>query len=186
VDSNFNKAYKWLLYFALTGVILSIAAASYLYITKPKMGYVNNVKLLTEYKGVEDLKKQYQEHLQSWQANMDTLTAEFKNEVMVFERDKTRMSAAQKASVEKYLGGRQEELYRYKSSLEQKAKEEEAKYNKAILDQVNKYVLEYGKANHYDYIFGVTEDGNILFAKEGEDITAQVLIFLNAKYEGLN
>jgi outer membrane protein len=70
--------------------------------------------------------------------------------------------------------------------LEQKAKEEEAKYNKAILDQVNKYVLEYGKANHYDYIFGVTEDGNILFAKEGEDITAQVLIFLNAKYEGLN
>lgn len=162
----------------------SLGLSLYVFLNQNKSAYVYNAQILEKYKGVVELRAQYQEQLGSWQANMDTLTTTFKSEVMQFERDKNKMSSAQKASIENYLSKRQEELYQYKAALEKKAKEEEMKYNKTLLDQINKYTIEYGKESDYEYIFGVTEDGNILYGQDAKDITEEVLLYLNQKYEG--
>ena len=58
-------------------------------------------------------------------------------------------------------------------------------YSDQIWKQINQYVADYGKENGYDYLLGATGQGNIMFAKEKEDITKEVLDYINKKYSGV-
>ena len=46
------------------------------------------------------------------------------------------------------------------------------------------FVAEYGEENGYTYIFGSNESANIMYAKEGLDITDEILKELNESYGG--
>ena len=68
--------------------------------------------------------------------------------------------------------------------LEMISSEKDSEMTKSILNQIDSYILEYGKKNNYKYLFGVTDNGNILYADEADDITDIILEELNNKYEG--
>ena len=53
----------------------------------------------------------------------------------------------------------------------------------SIVTKVKAYVKEYGKDNDYTYIFGSNESANIMYAKEGLDITEEILEKLNESYK---
>ena len=59
-----------------------------------------------------------------------------------------------------------------------------AQYSEQIWKQINQFMNDYGKANNFDVIFGATGQGNIMYAKEQDDITKEILEFINSKYEG--
>lgn len=56
-------------------------------------------------------------------------------------------------------------------------------YNK-IWDRINGYIKEYGDQKGYTYIFGANGDGSIMYAKEDNDITAELIDVINKKYAG--
>jgi hypothetical protein len=47
--------------------------------------------------------------------------------------------------------------------------------NQEILAEINTYIKQYGKEKGYDFILGATDNGNIVYAAEGKDITDDVL-----------
>jgi outer membrane protein len=53
-----------------------------------------------------------------------------------------------------------------------------------VLTQINAYLKKYGKAKGYKIVMAATEYGNIAYADEGLDITADVLVGLNKEYAG--
>jgi len=53
----------------------------------------------------------------------------------------------------------------------------------SIVTKVKDYVKDYGKKNNYTYIFGSNESANIMYAKDGLDITEEILGKLNAGLE---
>ena len=53
----------------------------------------------------------------------------------------------------------------------------------SIVTKVKEYVKEYGKENNYTYIFGSNESANIMYAKDGLDITEEILEKLNESYK---
>lgn len=53
-----------------------------------------------------------------------------------------------------------------------------------VWNRLNTYVEEYGKTKKHTIILGTQGNGNIMFAKEGIDITKEVLEYANNKYEG--
>lgn len=53
-----------------------------------------------------------------------------------------------------------------------------------IWKQINQYVSEYGKENHYDVILGANGQGSLMYASEGADMTKEILRYVNEKYEG--
>lgn len=57
-------------------------------------------------------------------------------------------------------------------------------YSDQIWKQINQYVDDYGKKYGYDLILGATGQGNIMFAKQDDDITKDVSEYINRRYSG--
>jgi outer membrane protein len=60
------------------------------------------------------------------------------------------------------------------------------KYDSQILTQLTQYVTEYGRLKGYDYIFGADGNGSLMYSKESLDISAEVILFINNKYKGID
>jgi len=57
-------------------------------------------------------------------------------------------------------------------------------YDDQIYAQINQYILDYGESTSYEYIFGATGSGNLMYAKDSENITEEVLKYINNRYKG--
>lgn len=62
--------------------------------------------------------------------------------------------------------------------------QESQKQTNKLLKQINQYVKDFGEENGYDYIFGASGNGTLMYAKDKRDITQEVLKYINKKYEG--
>lgn len=75
--------------------------------------------------------------------------------------------------------------YEYKKSMYlQRYEEESAKYNAQVWNQINTYVQEYGQKHGYRYIFGATGNGSLMYGEDSENISNEVIIYINNKYQG--
>ena len=68
--------------------------------------------------------------------------------------------------------------------LDLKVQELSAKYTADIWKRINEYVSAYGEEHGYDFIFGASGDGSLMYAREGCDITDEVIGYVNRKYNG--
>ncbi|HKC68829.1 MAG TPA: OmpH family outer membrane protein [Bacteroidia bacterium] len=59
-------------------------------------------------------------------------------------------------------------------------------YDEKILKQLTQYIEDYGKANKLNYIFGYGGSGEVLYSKEENNITEEMIKFANSKYKGVN
>lgn len=57
-------------------------------------------------------------------------------------------------------------------------------FTSEVWKYINDGVVEYGQLNKYEFIYGASGNGNLMYAAEKNDITQDVVQFLNAKYEG--
>lgn len=79
--------------------------------------------------------------------------------------------------------GKEQQLLRYRDAVRQQAQQENQRLTKAVLDEINAYIKQYGKEKGCAFILGATETGNIVYAAEGTDISDDVLKGLNAQYD---
>lgn len=62
-----------------------------------------------------------------------------------------------------------------------------AKYTADIWKYINQNLAAFGKEEGYDFIFGASGDGGLMYANEVNDITEKVVKYLNKQYEkGIN
>ena len=57
-------------------------------------------------------------------------------------------------------------------------------FENQIWNQLNTYILEFGKSHDYPLILGSKRDGNILYVNDDNDITSEITLFVNNKYKG--
>ncbi len=130
--------------------------------------YVNPNKLLQGYHGATAQHDAFQAKAKIWQQRIDSLSAaqEALGAIPVATRD-----------------AKEQQLARYRDAIQQQAQQENQRLTKAVLDEVNAYIKQYGKEKGYTFILGATESGNIVYAADGTDITSDVLKGLNAQYD---
>jgi outer membrane protein len=58
-----------------------------------------------------------------------------------------------------------------------------AAYTEDLWKRINEYVLAYGKENKYDFIYGASGEGNLMYADESKNISLEVIEYMNKKYE---
>ncbi len=58
------------------------------------------------------------------------------------------------------------------------------KYTSDLWNTINAGIKEFGEQKEYDFIFGATGNGGLMYAKKGNDITDEVLRYLNKIYTG--
>ncbi|MBD3638024.1 MAG: OmpH family outer membrane protein [Crocinitomicaceae bacterium] len=79
---------------------------------------------------------------------------------------------------------KQNYFFQYKQTEEGRYSEKAQEYYGLIWDRINGYVQEYGKDNDYVYIFGANGDGSVMYADDNENITEDLIAYVNSKYAG--
>jgi outer membrane protein len=163
---------------------LGIFSVVYGQLTKPKIGYIKSQELFEGYEGMKEARAKYEEKVGSWQSNFDTLSRDYQQSLVRFDKDYNKLGAKEKAEKTQLLRSQMQNLEQYKQTIEEKAKKEDEALTQGIYNQVNEYIKKYGESHGYTIILGTTSNGNILYGKEHVDITEEVLKGLNSDYKG--
>lgn len=179
MNFNYLKAALWL---GVISIVLVILLGAYTFSVQKKIAYVRSADLVNGYLGMKEVQNKYQENVQVWQGNVDTLKFDFQRAIDKYNAEATGLSQNERAEREKYLQQLQQNLTQYSVAIEQKAKEEDEKLTQGVLNQINSQVEAYAQKEGYDIILGTTLVGSLLYAEEGIDITDQLLKELNNAY----
>jgi outer membrane protein len=163
----------------LSIVAIIIAVFALMNNNNNKIGYVDSSRLVEEYKGTELARASYTEKTKVWQANIDTLRAEFDALVTKYNQERPSMSAKEIDLQEQLLQSKQQQFKQYQQAMQQKAAEEDKKVMGELLKTINNAVEQFGKKNGFDFIFGANGSGNIAYGKETLDITNLLIEELN-------
>jgi outer membrane protein len=74
-----------------------LGLGGYQLIKKDKTVYVDVGMLMQEYKGMKAAQAAFQEKSAQWQANADTLIAQFQQELKNYEKERPRMTKREKS-----------------------------------------------------------------------------------------
>lgn len=160
-------------------ILMVIGIAVWVWLAIPKTAYINTEEVYNDFK----LKKELEQKLKKTESTKAKVLDSLRMELQLLSEDIQGNKVTQGEKINKfnilkrnYLG--QEEAF---------AKQQEeltAQYSSQIWKQLNQFVKEFGENNHYDYIYGVHGQGNLMYASEQENITSEVKEFVNDKYEG--
>ena len=141
--------------------------------------YVDVMKLVSGYKEVKIARSQLEIQTKEFQAKLDTLKIELESEIKRYELDNKSLTTKERASAQNAITMKQEQLENYQTIVTEKIQKQDQMLTDKVLGKVDDYVKKYGKEKGYDIIMASTQYGNILFGKEGKDITQDVLKGLN-------
>ncbi len=149
-----------------------------------KTAYVNNTKLIQDYKGMKDTEAKFTKKSDKIKKLMDSMATGFQQKVQTYQATAESMSASARQEKENKLMDEQQQLRQQQQVVSNTLNDQSSKAIDSIVTVVKDFVADYGKENNYTYIFGSTESANIMYAKEGEDITEKIVTKLNAAYDG--
>lgn len=162
--------------FLLLGSMLFVSC------NQEKTAYVNNKKLIQDYKGLKDTEAKFTSKTERVKVTLDSLAQAFQKDVQAYQKTAESLSASKRQEKEQALMTRQQELRQQQQTIGQLLNQQSTKAIDSIITVVKSFVEDYGEKNGYTYIFGATEAANIMYAEEGKDITEEISKELNAAY----
>ncbi|MCK4224530.1 MAG: OmpH family outer membrane protein [candidate division Zixibacteria bacterium] len=162
--------------FFLTGVFLLFWAGE-TSSQEGKIGYVDSMRLRTEFGEFADAQAEFDKDVKTWQEEI----AEMEHVIDSLERDMEKtsllLSEAKKKEKEENLETKELEYQRLTNDIfgpGGRAEKRNAELTKPILDKINQVLEKIATEENYIMIFD-SVNGNIAYAKEGLDLTEQVL-----------
>lgn len=147
-----------------------------------RIAYVDSAKLLNGYQAMLDARKDYAAKSHKWQANIDTLSADVQRAIRTYERKTASMTPKERTLSTELLHTKQRELVSYQRAMQESAQQEDTKDTQQVITRVNTFLERYGKEHNYDYILVATPSGTIAYAKQGMDLTQEMVKELNQEY----
>lgn len=141
-----------------------------------KIAYVNTTQLHENF----SLKKELEEKFSKVQLARQNLLDSIKFKIQYLSIKGATLSEQEKMQVNDL---QRSFLYKEKEFSDENAATMQ-QYSDQIWKQINQYVNDYGKKHGYDLILGATGQGNIMFAKQEDDITKDVSEYINRRYAG--
>lgn len=165
-------------------LILSLAViGSLMSCQQEKTAYVDNTVLIQDYHKMKSTEAKYDKKSKKFSEELDAVAMEFQKEVQEFQENQGSMSAAKREEEQNRLMQKQQQLQQQQQHRSQALRQESDQAIDSLIKEVRDFVEDYGEENGYTYIFGSNESANIMYAKDGLDITEEVLEELNKDNE---
>lgn len=156
---------------AVTAIVLCLCKG------QKRSVYVNTGILYSEFELSKELNKDLEKVFNSRKFLLDSLFEDLKQQSTVIQEN----GGKDKGMTERFAVGDREYMYK-KEMFEKQNQEMMTEYNAKIWNQINQYLQDYGEDKSYSFIFGATGQGNIMFGDKEEDITKEVVKYINARY----
>ena len=148
-----------------------------------KTAYINTSELIEKYEKFKDEDEKFKVKSQEMGRPLEAKVKAFQNEAQNFQQNAQAKGPqwAQQKGAE--LQQREQQLGMEQNALLQQLQQEGAVLKDTLISEVKKFIKDYGKKNGYDYIYGTGDAATVLYAKDGYDITKEVLKELNDTYK---
>lgn len=172
-------------------IILALAVASLMSCEKKEevkqtsnnIVYIDSSKLLSEYEQAKDIEAKYKAKSEQMGKELDAEVQKFRADVAFFEKNAQAKGAQWTQQTGTALQEREQRLAYAQQAMMQQLQEESGKEMDSLVKEVKDFITAYGKEKGYDYILSTEGVSTILYAKEGQDITTEVVKLLNDKYK---
>lgn len=148
-----------------------------------KTAYVDNTVLIQNYHKMKSTEARFEKKSQKLSEELESVADEFQKEVQEFQEGMNRMSTKDRERRQSELMQKQQRLQQRQQQKSQMLRQESDQAIDSLITEVKDLVAEYGEKRGYAYIFGSNESANIMYAKEGLDITEEVLKEINSSEE---
>ncbi len=144
-----------------------------------KVGYIELVKVFNGF----EMTQQYKKKLEAVLMNRKAITDSMELNLRALSRS---MNTSGKPDARKMAGFEYErQLYAEKAQrFEEDNQALKQQYDGEINKQLNQYIKEYGEKHSYRYIYGADGSGVLMYAKEGDNLSEDVMKYINERYKG--
>lgn len=158
--------------------LLCMAFATFIWMQQPKTAYVNLNKIFESFDGKKELESRLKSIQLRQQSDLDSLNLklEFLQRELIEGADSQRKLLYQKEYANCKMAV---------NSIMEQQQGASQEFTSNIWKQIDQYVSDYGKENSYDYIHGGNGNGSLMHVSDQYDITDEVILFINAKYAGV-
>lgn len=174
----FSKFRKYIFWLSIVNTI-GILVIAYFFALKPNQAYIDNVSVFQEFTLTKELEKQKNDI----EMKRIQVLVRLENDL---DEVKSKLSETPNNKDLQYKFSRlNEEINTIIQKFDEQNLELKNKYDNEIWTKLNQYIKEYGEKNKLKIIFGVSGQGNIMYAKEGIDKTEEIIKYVNERYKGL-
>jgi outer membrane protein len=146
-----------------------------------KIGYVDSMRLRTEFKEFQDAQAEFDKDVEVWQQEIGDLERTIDSLKEDLERTKLLLSEAKRKEKEESVENQELEYQRLTNDVfgpGGRAETRNAELTRPILEKINQVLEKIAVEENYVMIFD-SVNGNIAYAKTGLDLTDLVLEELN-------
>lgn len=162
---------------AVTVILIIGCLMSFMSFGHLKVVYVNTYSVYNEFK----LKKELEDKLKRTQLTrkvlLDSLRVKIQMASIKLDRSDDRTFYAQ-------LDKMKEGYYTKEKQYAEDNALQSQQYTDEVWKQLNQYIKDFGSEKGYDYIIGANGEGNLMYAKEQNDVSKELIQFVNEKYAG--
>ncbi|MBK6266289.1 OmpH family outer membrane protein [Marivirga sp. S37H4] len=146
------------------------------------IAYIDSDSLLTKYELTKEIEEKLATKQEKFEKEYQNKAQGLQQEISDFQRTAANLTVAQGKALEESLMKKQQNLMRYQESLTQQLRQEEAKLNEELYNNVSEYLKEYGKKNNLELVLTYSRGSGVLYANEQLDISNDVIKGLNEAY----
>ena len=165
---------KWVLVLAVLGIVSC---------QQQKIGFVDNVKLMNEYREKVDVEAKFKSKAEVIAKRKDSISQAFQIEAQAFQ---TKAASMPQQKAQEEYGLIQQKGQRIGQLLQQEEQQLQMQGQSemdSIVNRVKNEIKDYGKTKGYTYILGGGDGGSVLYGTEVNDLTDDIVKLLNDKYK---
>lgn len=145
--------------------------------------YIDSSKLLNEYQAAKDIEAKYKAKSEQMGKELDAELSKFRADVAYFEKNAQSKGVQWAQQTGAALQEREQRLAYTQQAMMQQLQSESGQEMDSVVKGVKDFIKEYGKEKGYDYILSTGEVSTVLYSKDGQEITDEVVKLLNEKYK---
>ena len=147
--------------------------------------YVNIDSVIFHFDLFADRRDELMTKQKNAEAELNSKGAQYEKGVKDYQEkvNKGLVTRATAAQMEQGLLQQQQELVTLRDKLQSNLVEEEQVMNRQVLEYITKFIEENKSTYDYQFILGKSFGGAVLYSNSSLDLTKQLLIALNKKYQ---
>lgn len=148
-----------------------------------KTAYIDTSVLMDKYEKFKDEDEKFKVKSQEMGRPLEAKLKVFQSEAANFRQNAQikGMAWAQQKGAE--LQQREQQLAIEQETLLRQIQIESDSIRAGLINEVKDFIKNYGKKQGYDYIYGTGDAATVLYAKDGYDITEEILKELNDEFK---
>jgi outer membrane protein len=148
-----------------------------------KIGFIDNGDVIDDYQMKIDIEKKYENKNKKFSQKRDSIGRAYQAEVQSVQMRLATLSPQKQQEESQAFQQRwqpvQQQIQYEQQQMEQMFTEE----MDSVITAVNEFVESYGEKNGYTFILGKNQAGSVMFGKESNDISDEVIKAINEAYK---